>query len=81
MSKKVYTVYAIFNMDDGHDFMPIGVYADKGVAVESLNKYMKDHDDSELLVLDEYHISRDSFTVYNDYYTRSYNVQVMNYTE
>jgi len=64
-----YLAYVVYNLDDGHDFSPLGVYKTVGGAVDEIHQEMMDNDDSEL-------ISEINGTgvVYKEY-TRSYNIE------
>ena len=73
MIKDMFLAYAIFNMDDGHDFMPIGVYDKYDLAVGAVRKFMRDSDDESLV--NDISDKPNHSVVYNDWYTRSYNIE------
>lgn len=49
MKTRMYLAYAVFNLDDGHDFMTIGVYRKLECAVNAMKRYMVDNENPELV--------------------------------
>lgn len=65
-----YLAYAVFNLDDGHDFTPIGVYSSVNDAIESTKSYMVDNGDEDLV-----DNVTGFFTVYDEDYTCYYDIR------
>lgn len=67
--KKEYLAYAVFNLDDGHDFNPIGVYLSIESAIEGTKSFMVDNEDEDLV-----NDVTGFFRVYDEDYTRYYDI-------
>jgi len=65
-----YLAYAVFNLDDGYDFIPIGVYTSINSAIESTKSFMIDNDDEHLV-----NNVTGFLTVYKEDYTRYYDIR------
>lgn len=47
--KKGYLAYVVYNLMDGHDLDPVGVFSGLGDAVDAIHQEMEDNEDSELI--------------------------------
>lgn len=68
--KTEYLAYAVFNLGDGHDFTPIGVYSSINSAIEGTKSFMVDNDDGDLV-----NEVTGFLTVYDEDYTRYYEIR------
>lgn len=67
--KTGYLAYAIYNLDDGHDFMPIGAYLSIESAIKGTKQFMINNDNEDLV--DKV---TGFFRVYDEDYTRYYDI-------
>lgn len=68
--KLVYLAYAVFNLMDGSDFHPIGVFPTLEGALEALKEYMIDNEDEDLT----HELTSGGTTFYTEDDDRSYNI-------
>lgn len=47
--KKGYLAYVVYNLMDGHDLEPVGVFNKLGDAVDTIHQEMEDNEDSALI--------------------------------
>lgn len=67
--KTRYLAYVVFNLDDGHDFEPIGVYSSVDSAIKGTKSFMVDNGNEDLV--DDV---TGLFRVYDEDYTRYYDI-------
>lgn len=71
--KQAYLAYAVFNIMDGHDFKPIGVFPTLESARQGLKTYMLYNDDEDLAK----GVKPPYTEFYTDDYDRSYNIETI----
>lgn len=68
--KQAYLAYVIFNLMDGHDFKPIGVFPTLESARQGLKTFMLYNEDEDL----SEEVKHPYTEFYTDDYDRSYNI-------
>lgn len=75
--KTGYLAYAVYNLDDGGDFYPLGVYGDRDTAIDMLVTEMKeysddDYNDFSINTKEAYKKLRNNGVVYDDDYVSKF---------
>ena len=65
--KTGYLAYAVYNLDDGGDFYPLGVYGDRDTAIDMLVAEMESYGDDDFNAVKVYNMFHENNVVYNDY--------------
>lgn len=68
MDNGVYLVYITYNLDDGHDFTPLGYVHSAYEALEILKEEASADNDT----LEDFHMDAESQVIYNEDYDRIY---------
>lgn len=66
--KTGYLAYAIYNLDDGADFSPLGVYGDEDTAIDMLVTEMENSDDDDFNTAEAYKKLHAHSVVYTEDY-------------
>lgn len=66
--KTGYLAYAIYNLDDGADFSPLGVYGDEDTAIDMLVTEMENSDDDDFNTAEAYKKLHAHWAVYTEDY-------------
>lgn len=66
--KTGYLAYAIYNLDDGADFHPLGVYGDEDTAIDMLVTEMENSDDDDFNTAEAYKKLHAGGAVYTEDY-------------
>lgn len=71
--KTGYLAYAIYNLDDGADFSPLGVYGDEDTAIDMLVTAMEEYNgDDEFNTAEAYENLHDDRVVYDEDYVSKF---------
>lgn len=73
--KTGYLAYAIYNLDDGEDFSPLGVYGDEDTAIDMLVTEMENSDDDDFNTEEAYEELHEDGVVYLDDYDSKFAYQ------
>lgn len=63
-----YLAYVVYNVSDGADFYPLGVYGDKDTAIDMLVTEMEEYDDAAYTADKVYKMFHEHNVVYADGY-------------
>lgn len=68
MTTTGFLAYAIYNLDDGADFYPLGVYGDEDTAIDMLVAEIVEYDDAAYTANKAYKMLREHRVLYADGY-------------